>query len=117
MSASSVSGTGPGPSNKANFTDLANAANGPQIIFTGYAEATESVSSPPGLTNTVKFPYPLPGGSSKYVVMLTSQNAGTVYVADMIEDEDENFTGFGFTPETEGQVMYLVSKVGIKPLA
>lgn len=111
MAASSVSGTGPGDSNKPNTSDLASFVNGPLIVATGYAESAEA-ASPPSSTNAVTFPVPLPGGVENYVIMLTTQNGGYVYVSDTDEDEEGNFTGFSFLTEEDCSVMYMVAKVG-----
>ena len=115
MSATSVTGVGPGASNKPTTNELSALANGPSIIFTGIVASEDTVSSPPIATNTVSFPYALEGGADNYVVMLTTINGGAVYVSDRDEDDDDNFTGFSFVTEAECDVMYLVSKVGIKP--
>lgn len=116
MPATSVTGKGKGAANKPTFDEMSTSTNGPVIIFTGIVESTEGVSSPPTEgSNTVNFPYPLEGGEDKYVVILTTINAGYVYVSDRDEDDDGKFTGFTFITETEGSVMYLVARVGQKP--
>lgn len=114
MAATTSQGTGHGAANKPTTNDLAVIAQtGPYIVFAGYAEGSEAMSSPPGLTDTVIFPYPL-DSVDNYVVMLTSLNAGSVYVTDLSEDET-GFYGFEFAVETDGTVMYAVVKVGARP--
>lgn len=113
MAATSVTGVGQGDSGKYTIKDLAILANAPNIIFSGMVEASE-IMSPPSSSNTVVFPYALPGGADNYVIMLTTINAGLAYVSDRDEIEG-NFTGFSFITETDGTLMYLVVKVGSKP--
>lgn len=115
MAATSVTGKGTGDSNKLTTTDLAILANGPSIIFTGIIEIGSVLTSPPTTSNTVTFPYPLTGGMDQYVVILTTVNAGYVYISDRDEDSDGNFTSFTLVCESDGLVMYLVAKVGSKP--
>lgn len=115
MPATSVTGKGKGAANKPTFDEMSVAANGPIIIFTGIVEVTETVMSPPSPSSVIVFPYPLPGGMDQYVVMLTSINAGAVYISDRDEDDDGNFTGFSIASEADGEAMYLVAKVGIRP--
>lgn len=115
MGASSVTGSGEGSAGTITGKELAILANGPSIIFTGIAEAVDSNMSPPSVSNTVVFPYPLAGEADDYVVMLTSLNAGSVYISDR-DESDTHFTGFSFVAEAEGYVMYLVAKVGMKPV-
>lgn len=114
MGASSTEGTGHGVANKRTTEQLAILSNGPSIMFTGIAEAESVATSPPAITNTVVFPYPLPENADHYVVMLTSINAGYVYVSD-IDEVSGQFTGFSFVAEAEGSVMYLVAEVGSRP--
>jgi hypothetical protein len=111
---SSVTGQGLGAAGKFTTTELSILANAPSIIFSGITETT-GLMSPPVSTNNVVFPYPLPGGMDKYVVLLTTINGGVVYVSDRDEDDDGNFTGFSFVSESDGDVMYLVAKVGVRP--
>ena len=119
MAASSVTGAGEGSSRKITTTELATLVNAPSIIFTGIIDAGDVVasppSSPPATNDTVTFPYILTGGADSYVIMLTSINAGYVYVSDRDEDEEGNFSGFSFVAETEGLIQYLVAKVGSRP--
>jgi hypothetical protein len=114
MGANSATGTGAGAAQTKTAKELAMLANAPTIIFSGYVENLVIASPASGL-GSVTFPYPLPGGASKYVVIATSLNAGSVYVANLEEDDDENFTGFTVVAETDGDVMYMVSKVGSRP--
>lgn len=114
MGASSVTGTGPGASDKLTTNGLSILANGPSIIYTGYVEVVSGPTSPPIAIGEVLFPVPLPGGAANYVVLLTGINTGATYVAELIE-ESFNFTGFIAIGEFEGTVMYLVANVGIKP--
>jgi len=125
MGASSVTGTGQGIANKPTLTDLGVASMGPQIYASGWAESTEAGHglpiSPPGIGGTVTLIHPLPGLAEDYVVILTTINAGYAYIIDMDDDdldddnEDDHFVGFSFLTEAEGDVMYVVTKVGIKP--
>jgi hypothetical protein len=117
MSASSVTGRGNGSANKLTVPELAILSNGPVIYFSGVAEAPEEVlSSPPiSSSNSVTFPYPLPGGSERYVVMLTTKNAGKAYVTDLVENDDGEFTGFTALAESEGTIMYIVASIGVRP--
>lgn len=117
MAATTSQGTGHGASNKETTQELSILANGPQIIFAGRVEGITPNTSPASETgvNTITFPYVLAGGSDKYVVLLTTVNGGNVYVSDVDEDGDGNFSGFSFIAEAECTVMYLVTKVGTKP--
>jgi hypothetical protein len=118
MGANSVTGTGLGSARKLTTKELAILANGPSILFSGVSEAiTNEVLSPPTILNTVVFPYALPGGEENYVIIITSLNSGFVYVTTKNEDDDGNLIGFTFIAEAEGSIMYLVSKVGVRPLA
>lgn len=115
MGATSVTGTGPGASDKPNLADLSIAAIGPQIMAAGTFPAVgEEVSSPFAANGTVILPIPLPGGIDKYVVFLTGILTGNTFVTQKIE-EDGEMTGFVFGAEAEGDVMYLVVKAGFKP--
>lgn len=114
MGANSATGTGSGAALTKTAKELSMLANAPTIIFAGYVEDIVTASPTSGL-GTVTFPYPLPGGANKYVVIATSLNAGSVYVSSLNEDSDENFTGFNIVAETDGDVMYMVSKVGSRP--
>ena len=120
MAASSVTGTGIGSSNKPTVKDLAIAANGPTIHFSGIITSAGMTlsppSSPPSTLSRLTFPYPLTGGASDYVVMLTTLNGGYAYVSDLDENDDGDFTGFSFVTEAECDLMYLVVSCGIKPL-
>ena len=115
MTASSVTGVGSGSSNKLTTQGLASLANGPAIIFSGYVESQDIVVSPPAIGNTIVFPQSLQGSSDNYVVLLTTLNGGYAYVTDMDENDDGDFIGFSFATEAECSMMYLVTKVGIKP--
>lgn len=115
MSATTTQGTGAGDSRKWTTNELSILANGPSIIFSGLAEYADIPTSPPSTSNSVTFPYALPGGADKYIVMLTSINGGATYVVDRDEDSDGNFTGFTFGVESDSVVMYMVAKVGARP--
>lgn len=117
MGASSVTGKGNGESGKLTSNALSMLANGPMIYVAGSVENTTAGDpvSPPTTDNHVRFPNPLPGPSSDYVVILTTQNAGAAYVYDMLENDDGDFIGFYATTPTEGLVMYIVVKKGIRP--
>lgn len=122
MGASSVTGVGQGAADKPTAGQLAALANGPTILITGITESVEEIaSSPPAVGGTVIFPTPLPGLGEEHVVVLTTLNGGWSYVTDMDDhdldgdDADDHFTGFSFLTEFECDVMYIVSKIGIKP--
>jgi len=116
MGASSVTGTGQGTAKPTtNSEEIKTISHAPTAIFAGIAVATEGITSPPTTGNSVTFPYPLAGGQDNYVVLLTSVNAGAVYIADRDEDGDGNFTGFSFVSEADGSVMYLIFKIATKP--
>jgi hypothetical protein len=114
MVASSTEGRGKGSSGKLTAGSLAGLATGPQILVTGIAAAENGVTSPPSANGEVILPRPLEGGADKYVVLLTSLSAGLGYVTDKAEDASGNFTGFSFVTAGEGEVMYLVAKVGVR---
>lgn len=113
MGASSVTGTGMGSCGKPTTVELAAWANAPAIMIAGRTDTTEIVSSPPTQGAVITLPTPLPGGADSYAVILTSLNGGSTYVADMTE-EDGNFTSFTFVSESEGTVMYIVVKIGVR---
>jgi hypothetical protein len=113
MAASSVTGTGPGASNKVTTKQLAVLANGPTILIAGTVEAAEVVSSPPTNGGTITFPEVLAGSSDDYVVLLTTQNGGSAYVSAMHEVSG-NFSGFTYVTEEECTAMYMVTKCGYK---
>jgi len=116
MTAHSVTGKGPGSSNKPTSKELAMLANGPAILIAGTAEINGGITSPPSSSNnTIVFPKALPGGSENYVVILTTLNGGYVYISDLDEDADGNFSGFSAIAESECTLMYMVSKVGVRP--
>lgn len=115
MAGTSVTGVGVGSAERQSIHELTILANAPAIIFAGTVESTaEEISSPPTAYNYVVFPYAL-GDMDNYVILLTTLNAGAVYVSDRDEDEEGNFTGFSFVAETEGTVMYIVSRIGSRP--
>lgn len=116
MTASSVTGRGTGDSNKYTSKNLAILANGPAIYVAGKVESEDLPVSPPSIGNEVVFPNPLAGGPDHYIVMLTTQNSGYAYVDEMNENDDGDFTGFTFVTEAEGTLMYLVVKVGVRPI-
>lgn len=113
MGASSVTGvSGPGVSGKATLNQLSVLANGPSILLSGAAEA-ETPLSPDGFGGSVTFPQPLAGAASGYVVILTSENAGSAQVIGKSESGG-NFVGFAFAADSEGEVNYIVAKKGIR---
>ena len=115
MGSTSVTGQGSGPSRKPTTNELAIYNNAPAIIFAGYTNVEPTGSPPSTPINGVTFPYPLEGGPDNYVVILTSLNGGAVYVVSREEDDDGNFTGFLAAGENECDVMYIVTKVGVRP--
>lgn len=119
MGATSSEGSGNGASNKLTTNQLSILANGPKIYFTGVFSVADlsasPPSSPPASASVVYFPYILEGSPSNYVVLLTTMNAGAVYISDLLEDDDGNFSGFSAIAETEGEAMYMVASVGVKP--
>lgn len=123
MGASSVTGvSGPGVAGKATTNELSQWANGPQILIAGIVASSGVPSSPPSEGNTVTFQHPLPGLGEEHVVILTTLNGGAAYVTDMDDhdldgdDEDDHFVGFSFMTEEECDVMYIVTKVGQRPM-
>lgn len=117
MTAASTTGTGLGVSGKPNSGQLATLSQGPSIVVAGTIASVESdITSPPTPTADVVFPEPLIGTSDDYVILLTTVNAGSAYVAVVVEDDDAGtVTGFGLVSEFEGDVMYLVVTKGIRP--
>lgn len=123
MSISSVTGvSGRGATQQATMNDLSRWANGPQIILSGSVETVESGPlSPPAPNATVTLPIPQPGLGEDYVVILTPINGEYAYVYDMDDDdlddddEDDHFVGFSIISDVECRVMYIVTKVGIRP--
>lgn len=117
MGATTTTGTGKGNSRKLTVKELSMLANGPTILVAGRSESEGggAISSPPIPSSRVIFPNPLPGSPDNYVVIMTSINAGNAYVADMTEDINGDFSGFYYVSDTEGTVMYIVTKVGQKP--
>lgn len=116
MTASSVTGTGLGDAGKPTTNQLSILSNGPSIIFSGVVETVEGIASPPDIAaNTVVFPYTLPGGAEKYVILLTTLNGGSAYLSSINEDEDGTVHGFSVQSEAEGTVMYMVTKAGTRP--
>jgi len=114
MGASSTTGvSGAGDSNKATVKHLSRWALGPQIILAGIAGChVESIEGQ--FIGTVVFPEPLPGSGEEHVVVLTTLNGGTAYVLDM-DTENDHFTGFITIADNDCDVMYIVTKVGIRP--
>ncbi len=115
MAASSVTGTGYGSAHKPTISDIQSRISPPVLLFAGYLTSTGTFTSPPSSGSFVYFPYPLPGGPDKYVVLLTGLNTGACYVFNRRVDEDGNFIGFDVTSEVEGEVMYMVAQVGARP--
>jgi len=111
----SVTGVGLGACNKFTTKELAILANGPSIMLSGRAEATESIEiNPPMTAITVTFS-PLPGSHTNYNVVITGINTGHVYVATMTDDDDGNFSEFTAITESEGTCMYVIINNGIRP--
>jgi len=116
MGASSVTGTGLGECGKPTLNDLAILANGPSILVTGRFELDEDfLVNPPSPTGTLTLNPPLPGSYTNYVVQITGINTGWVYIAQMSNDDDGNFEEFRVIGETEGDCMYVITKVGVRP--
>jgi hypothetical protein len=119
MAASSTTGVGLGDSSKFTTKELSALANGPSIYLAGSIDTAGEdapLSPPSGYIATVTFPNALPNGSENYVVMLTTQNAGSAYVTSMNEDANEKFSGFTLISESDGVVMYLVVSTGARPI-
>ena len=114
MAALSVDGVGKGAADKRELNDLAALSNGPTVVFSGIAAATNSNTSPPVPTNTVYFPYALSGAATSYAVFLTSLNGGLVYVSNKHETSG-HFDRFTFIAEAEGSVHYMVCTLGSRP--
>ena len=116
MAAASSTGTGAGASNKVTTTELAMMANGPSIFYAGSIETVESglIMSPPAPTGVVTLPRPLAGPADNYVIILTTKNAGSAYVAAITEDADDNLESFSFISEEEGTVYFLVVRKGFR---
>jgi hypothetical protein len=112
MTAASVTGKGPGSAKTPNSKELTILSNAPSILFSGTAESS-GITSPPGVNNVVVFPTPLPGPSSNYIVITTTQNGGASYITSM-DESNGNFIGFHFSTEVECTTMYIVTKIGTK---
>lgn len=124
MGASSTTGvSGVGDSNQATTKDLSRWELGPQILLAGIATSIEldASASPPSYGGTVILPEPLLGLGEEHVVLLTTLNGGAAYIVDMNDedldgdDEDDHFTEFTFRTDSDCDVMYIVTKVGIRP--
>lgn len=117
MTAHSVTGHGPGSSGKPTLNQLASLANGPQILAAGVVSTTggEEETSPPSSNATVTLPFVLAGGAENYVVLLTPVNGQQVYISEMNENGDGNFTGFDIIADGNFDVMYMVTRAGFKP--
>ena len=103
-------------SNKPTTTELAIYANAPSILVAGYVNSEGGIVSPPSeSSNIVRFAASLPGPASEYIVMLTTISGGSAYVAAMLEDDDDNFSGFMVVSEEACDVMFIVTKVGMRP--
>lgn len=117
MSASTVSGKGIGSSSKLTTTELAILANGPSILIAGSVEVNGTSGSPPASPpssgGTVRFSSPLDGTADNYVVILTAQNSTNTFVASMNESNG-NFIGFSIITDYDCEVMYIVTKKGIR---
>jgi len=116
MGAQSATGTGLGSSKKVTTKELAILANAPSILVADAVDLSDGVSSPPTPSARIVLTNPLPGSHVNYVVMITSLNAGTVYVSDMSDNDNDNFSEFSVIGEAEGSCMYFISKVGIRPI-
>lgn len=117
MGAQSVTGTGFGASNKLTTKELSSLANGPSILVAGSVELADDLLpiSPPTPAATVTLTNPLPGSHENYVVIITSLNSGMVFVSDMSDNDDNNFSEFTVMGEAEGSCMYLITKAGTRP--
>lgn len=113
----SVTGTGTGASGKPTYKDLATLINGPCILAAGRATTVDDnvALSPPGTAVVVTLTPPLPGSHTNYVVIVTSLNAGEMYVGNMSNNDDGDFNQFIVVSEAEGTCMYFVTKVGTRP--
>lgn len=116
MTASSVTGTGKGDSNKLTVNGLSALENGPVIYIVGTDESESGFLplSPPSPGNIVTFPEALPGSSDNYCVFLTSQNGGYTYTVELLETNG-NFSGFSYVSESICTVMYMVARKGVRP--
>ena len=114
MSATSITGKGKGYTKTPTSKQLAILSQAPSILITGTANSG-GMTSPPGYNNIIIFPKPLQGPSSNYVVIITTQNGGASYVTSM-DEQNGNFIGFHFATEVECTIMYLVSKIGVRPI-
>lgn len=115
MSASSVTGTGNGDAGKRTIKELAVLDNGPQILYSGILSGVFTVGlSPPTAFMSYIFPVPLAGGRNSYVVIASGQN-GNVKVINKYQDMNNDFTGFLLSCDAEGEVQFIVAKVGIRP--
>lgn len=108
MTAQSVTGRGPGSSEKAvrNF--------GPMIMLSGRKEIGLLDN---GLTaGTVTFDAALPGGAHAYNVFLAPIGAANAYVVEILEQDGQttgfNFVGEALPGESAFSVMYFVVKNG-----
>ena len=123
MGASSVTGvSGPGVSGKVTTNELSRLSNGPSILIAGLVTVSSSGSptSPPSSSNSVIFPIPFAGTSDDYCVILTAVNGSSVYISSLNDDDldgdsvDDHFVGFTVTAGNNCDVMYMVTKRGIR---
>lgn len=112
MSASSVTGTGPGAANNKTTKELSILTSGHAIVEAGWIHVNSGVTSPPAPLSSVVFGKPLPGDYTNYVVQLTPYNGTNAYLASFIENDAGDFAGFYVAGEDECEAMYLVVKIG-----
>jgi hypothetical protein len=120
MGASSVTGRGKGSAKRNTSRESSLLNNGPIVIMAGSIDTDTNTilpSSPPdnALTATVTFPYALKGRATNYVVMLTTQNGGKAQVTNMIENDNNDFSGFSVSVESGCDLMYMVVRSGVRP--
>ena len=120
MGASSVTGVGQGACLNLTTKELAIVVNnGPQVVLCGRVSTSEDVgdvSSPPvNSAAIVYFPKSLPGTPDDYAVILTPIGGQYAYVASLLQDDDDNFSGFSLATESEYDVFYMVVRQGIRP--
>jgi len=116
MTATSATGVGLGSSHKYTTRELAILANYLNIMAAGRIDLQEDeMINPPSPTATITFITPLPGSQANYTVLITSLNAGSIYVASMTDNDAGNFSEFQVIGEAEGSCMYMVLQAGVRP--
>jgi len=116
MGASSVTGSGQGMCGKLTSKGLSLLATGPSILIAGRVEVSEDLGiNPPSPTVVVTLSPSLPGSYTNYVVLITGLNTGSMYIATIEDDDNDNFSEFRVIAEEEGTCMYVIAKVGNKP--